>query len=153
MLDRIIHLSLSFVAATAVTIVFFITQCRQTFQKNREESIATLKTLNSNKKDSKDNNSEDDPFIIGFFHPNCSAGGGGERVLWKAIQALGEVKEGKMLSSSKKRRDKRSSVSVSDVMGNLDEACLRNCRNLTVVVYTVDEPSANYKAGEFLRHK
>lgn len=25
---------------------------------------------------------------IGFFHPYCNAGGGGERVLWMAIKAL-----------------------------------------------------------------
>ena len=32
---------------------------------------------------------------IAFFHPHCSAGGGGERVLWKAIEALGQInKEG-----------------------------------------------------------
>jgi len=29
--------------------------------------------------------------IVAFFHPNCSAGGGGERVLWKAIETLGEL--------------------------------------------------------------
>jgi len=34
-----------------------------------------------------------DNIVVGFFHPNCSAGGGGERVLWKAIQALGELRE------------------------------------------------------------
>lgn len=27
------------------------------------------------------------PCIIGFFHPYCNAGGGGERVLWAAIRA------------------------------------------------------------------
>lgn len=26
--------------------------------------------------------------VIGFFHPRCAAGGGGERVLWKAMDAL-----------------------------------------------------------------
>ncbi len=26
--------------------------------------------------------------IIGFFHPNCDAGAGGEKVLWSAVQAL-----------------------------------------------------------------
>jgi alpha-1,2-mannosyltransferase len=25
--------------------------------------------------------------IVGFFHPFCNAGGGGERVLWAAIRA------------------------------------------------------------------
>lgn len=26
------------------------------------------------------------PLVIGFFHPYCNAGGGGERVLWAAIR-------------------------------------------------------------------
>jgi alpha-1,2-mannosyltransferase len=26
--------------------------------------------------------------IIGFFHPNCDAGAGGEKVLWQAVKAL-----------------------------------------------------------------
>ena len=30
---------------------------------------------------------------IAFFHPHCSAGGGGERVLWKAIEALAELND------------------------------------------------------------
>lgn len=29
--------------------------------------------------------------LIAFFHPHCAGGGGGERVLWKAIQALIEL--------------------------------------------------------------
>ncbi|KAH9891871.1 mannosyltransferase [Cubamyces lactineus] len=32
--------------------------------------------------------SKSSPKIIGFFHPYCNAGGGGERVLWAAISAL-----------------------------------------------------------------
>ncbi|XP_033646825.1 GDP-Man:Man(3)GlcNAc(2)-PP-Dol alpha-1,2-mannosyltransferase-like [Asterias rubens] len=28
------------------------------------------------------------PIVVGFFHPYCNAGGGGERVLWCAIAAL-----------------------------------------------------------------
>jgi alpha-1,2-mannosyltransferase len=28
------------------------------------------------------------PVVVGFFHPYCNAGGGGERVLWVAIRAL-----------------------------------------------------------------
>lgn len=28
------------------------------------------------------------PFVVGFFHPYCDAGGGGERVLWHAVDAL-----------------------------------------------------------------
>ena len=26
--------------------------------------------------------------VIGFFHPNCDAGAGGEKVLWQAVKAL-----------------------------------------------------------------
>jgi alpha-1,2-mannosyltransferase len=29
--------------------------------------------------------------VVAFFHPHCSAGGGGERVLWKAVQVLGDL--------------------------------------------------------------
>lgn len=29
--------------------------------------------------------------IVAFFHPNCSDGGGGERVLWSAIAVLGKL--------------------------------------------------------------
>lgn len=28
------------------------------------------------------------PVVVGFFHPYCSAGGGGERVLWQSVSAL-----------------------------------------------------------------
>lgn len=28
------------------------------------------------------------PVVVGFFHPDCNAGGGGERVLWQSISAL-----------------------------------------------------------------
>ena len=28
------------------------------------------------------------PVVVGFFHPYCNAGGGGERVLWHSICAL-----------------------------------------------------------------
>jgi alpha-1,2-mannosyltransferase len=31
------------------------------------------------------------PLVIGFFHPYCNSGGGGERVLWCALRALGEL--------------------------------------------------------------
>lgn len=29
--------------------------------------------------------------VVGFFHPYCNAGGGGERVLWRAIHALARL--------------------------------------------------------------
>ncbi|XP_073988862.1 ALG11 alpha-1,2-mannosyltransferase [Rhodnius prolixus] len=37
----------------------------------------------------KDRNKKNDqPFSVGFFHPYCNAGGGGERVLWCAVKAV-----------------------------------------------------------------
>ena len=33
---------------------------------------------------------------LAFYHPQCSAGGGGERVLWKAIEGLGEMRNAGM---------------------------------------------------------
>jgi ALG11 mannosyltransferase N-terminus len=38
------------------------------------------------------------PKVIAFFHPYCSGGGGGERVLWKMIEVLGDIVDrGKVL--------------------------------------------------------
>jgi ALG11 mannosyltransferase N-terminus len=34
---------------------------------------------------------------IAFFHPHCGAGGGGERVLWKMVQVLGDLVDRGML--------------------------------------------------------
>jgi len=31
--------------------------------------------------------------VLGFYHPYCSGGGGGERVLWKMIQVIGDLVE------------------------------------------------------------
>lgn len=33
---------------------------------------------------------------LAFYHPHCSAGGGGERVLWKAVEGLGELRDAGM---------------------------------------------------------
>jgi alpha-1,2-mannosyltransferase len=32
-----------------------------------------------------------DEVIVGFFHPYCNAGGGGERVLWTLVKAIQET--------------------------------------------------------------
>ena len=29
-----------------------------------------------------------EPLVVGFFHPYCNSGGGGERVLWMAIASM-----------------------------------------------------------------
>jgi hypothetical protein len=58
--------------------------------------------------------------VVAFFHPHCSAGGGGERVLWKMVQVLGNLVEQRGLS--------------------IDQ----------VVIYTVDAPSPTYQDGTLL---
>ncbi|OJT12992.1 GDP-Man:Man(3)GlcNAc(2)-PP-Dol alpha-1,2-mannosyltransferase [Trametes pubescens] len=49
-------------------------------RRNVQQRAKLLSILGVEKSDSKK--------IIGFFHPYCNAGGGGERVLWAAIHAL-----------------------------------------------------------------
>lgn len=44
--------------------------------------------LNAKKKRLHKSDGESRLLHIGFFHPYCNAGGGGERVLWCAIRAL-----------------------------------------------------------------
>ncbi|XP_053141076.1 GDP-Man:Man(3)GlcNAc(2)-PP-Dol alpha-1,2-mannosyltransferase isoform X2 [Hemicordylus capensis] len=64
--------------ASAVLCVFlFILLCivRLWLQRRRNRSIPT------------EEEDEKKP-IVGFFHPYCNAGGGGERVLWCALRAL-----------------------------------------------------------------
>lgn len=158
-LDLILHISLSLACATIVTILFIITQCRQSFQTKREESISTIRQINATKEKAKASKKkktgtdeadggDDELFVIGFFHPHCSAGGGGERVLWKIIEALGELNEGKMMSGVKKRREKKSSKGGVDVVGGLDECNSQKVKQLSVIVYTVDEPSESFQKGK-----
>ncbi|CAM9347218.1 unnamed protein product [Chrysoparadoxa australica] len=33
--------------------------------------------------------------VVGFFHPYCNSGGGGERVLWRAVHAINRSRAGK----------------------------------------------------------
>lgn len=56
-----------------VTLIICIVACRIKFRKRAPASRR--------------------PIVIAFFHPYCSAGGGGERVLWKAVQVLGELQQ------------------------------------------------------------
>jgi len=58
---------------------------------------------------------------IGFFHPNCSAFGGGERVLWKLIQALDEL---------------------TFIEGNV-----HSTRKISIFIYTRDAYKPDYTSG------
>lgn len=143
-LDQLAHLSGAALLAATATLFFFLHQCRSYFSQIRQDFIAYQRQRsaenNTKKKKSKgkEDNPNDNTFTIGFFHPYCSSGGGGERVLWKAIQALGELKEGKLM-------DRRTNKSKKSVSTSADDDCLNNCKNIMVVIYTVDEPSATYE--------
>ncbi|KAI9253173.1 hypothetical protein BY458DRAFT_349645 [Sporodiniella umbellata] len=50
---------------------------RASIDRNREKIIAQLGPTASR---------IEKPLFLGFFHPYCNAGGGGERVLWTAIR-------------------------------------------------------------------
>jgi len=39
----------------------------------------------------KQNRKNPNKTTVGFFHPYCNAGGGGERVLWCAIRSIQKV--------------------------------------------------------------
>ena len=58
---------------------------------------------------------------IAFFHPYCTGGGGGERVLWKMIQVLGRL--------------------IDREGGDL-------LIHPTVTIYTIDDPSPVYTQGK-----
>jgi ALG11 mannosyltransferase N-terminus len=57
--------------------------------------------------------------VIAFFHPYCTGGGGGERVLWKMIQVLGNIIDD--------GENKKSVV-----------------YNHNIIIYTIDPPSSSY---------
>lgn len=60
---------LSLLASVWFTVFFLILRYKCTYQKE---------------------NKEDTKLKVGLFHPYCNAGGGGEKVLWVALQALQE---------------------------------------------------------------
>ncbi|NP_001171793.1 asparagine-linked glycosylation protein 11-like [Saccoglossus kowalevskii] len=61
-----------------ITVLLFLGM-RQWIKQRSMQLIPHLKTPNPD---------GSIPQIVGFFHPYCNAGGGGERVLWCAINAL-----------------------------------------------------------------
>ncbi|KAL3805936.1 hypothetical protein HJC23_007897 [Cyclotella cryptica] len=117
-----------------ISTILVVARFRYSFRHICQAFVSRAKERNraNHQEDQEDNGT----FLIGFFHPHCGARGGGERVLWKAIQAFGELKEDAMESRG-------------DSNGGLhDDALARHCRNLAVAVYTIDEPKQGYKRGE-----
>src|SRR6056300_1172520 len=101
--EQVLHIIKATLLAGVATLLLIFQQTRSQFYETREGFVAYQRQRNRDKiaakksKKKTDINEDDGTFVVGFFHPRCSAGGGGERVLWKSIQALGELKEGKLM--------------------------------------------------------
>ena len=155
-IERIVHFTGAALLAAIATSFIYLHQCRSYFYQIRQDFIAHQRQRSAEnsgtkkKKGKQETNPDDNTFIIGFFHPHCSSGGGGERVLWKAIQALGELKEGKLMDR-RSNKSKKKSVLFNTTITDDDDVRLNNCKNFMVVIYTVDEPSATYEK-ELLKH-
>ena len=70
------------------------------------------------------------PLIVGFFHPYCSSGGGGERVLWKIVQVL--------LHQSLEQHEEGKSYPKPE---NGTKGTIH------VLIYTIDPPTPTYRQG------
>ncbi|UZJ54511.1 hypothetical protein CBS101457_003831 [Exobasidium rhododendri] len=68
------------IAVLTFTLQFFSVHVRRTRKNNRKARNKLFKRLGLEVKGAERRT------VIGFFHPYCNAGGGGERVLWQAIE-------------------------------------------------------------------
>ena len=85
--------------------------------------------------------------VIAFFHPYCTGGGGGERVLWKMIQVLGDqlmIPTPTSIPSSAvtKRHD-------NDTKQQQQQQPPVLSFHPTIVIYTIDAPTATYVQGMY----
>jgi hypothetical protein len=117
-----------------VTFLFYLAfvKTRTTFREARRRRRTARDDGGRHDERNYENDDDQDAFVVGFFHPRCSSGGGGERVLWKSIQALGELREGGGGGG-------RTSSGTTD-----ERKKTKNVGKLSVVVYTIDEPSDDY---------
>lgn len=64
-----------------VTLAIAVIFLRWYVRKRSRNALPHLRAVRGKGKDFR-------PVVVGFFHPYCNAGGGGERVLWTGIRAL-----------------------------------------------------------------
>ncbi len=108
-----------------VTVIFH----RYTFSKLRRR----------HHKASTDNNTS--RTFVAFFHPHCSGGGGGERVLWKAIESISEL-------------NREMSEDYNDGHVRKTQKGERGVKkSLHVVIYTSDSKSDDYQRGKLAKVK
>lgn len=138
-MNFILHLLSAAISSIIVTAIIIITQCRYTFSEIRNAFVSHVKECNNaTSYSSKTRHELEGTFLIGFFHPHCSAGGGGERVLWKTIEALGQMKEDALKVDAGKQKEV------------IKDDCIRGkCRSLAVVIYTIDEASDTYAESKY----
>lgn len=86
--DQVINLLvLAALCASAILTAFLITLivvvfCLRWYVRRRsKDALPHLRAVPKKGQDIR-------PVVVGFFHPYCNAGGGGERVLWTGIRAL-----------------------------------------------------------------
>ena len=85
-MEMLLRLCATAVARVGTIVLFCVVACRIYFRAIRSNSRRiplddpTVGTTNADR-------------LVAFYHPNCAAGGGGERVLWMAMKCLGEMKE------------------------------------------------------------
>ena len=81
--------------------------------------------------------------VVAFFHPYCTGGGGGERVLWKMIQVLGDQlmipTPTSIPSSAVTKRHDNDSKQQQPVLSF----------HPTIIIYTIDAPTATYVQGMY----
>ena len=87
MLELLLRLCTAVVACIGTAVVLGVVTCRIYFRGIRSQS----RRLPSEDRTSAANSHTDR--LVAFYHPNCAAGGGGERVLWMAMKCLGEMRE------------------------------------------------------------
>ncbi|MCO5589562.1 hypothetical protein L7F22_043530 [Adiantum nelumboides] len=87
-LETVFVLSTIFIIFSLIFILqFFSTHARQIRKRNRTVRTKLFKRLGIKQQQSTNQSSSPSrKTVLGFFHPYCNAGGGGERVLWQAIE-------------------------------------------------------------------
>ena len=66
---------------SVVALVTVVLCLRWYVRRRSENALPHLRAVRGKEQDFR-------PVVVGFFHPYCNAGGGGERVLWTGIRAL-----------------------------------------------------------------
>ena len=124
MLDSsmLIHYIVTFVLSCVAISLLGIFIFRRKFHSLRLKSISASSLESS--------------ISIGFFHPHCRGGGGGERVLWKAIEGISQLNED----------------SCDDLTKADGKKSLKRKKKLHVVVYTSDPKTEGYHKGMYFAH-